>query len=167
MEDVIQVQDQFYILATSRADDRTRVLKHGETFTVFDRYGDIVPFGLRRARPIPRGNPFPLALGNEAGQGPSPPAQLLCEGKQRPVRGGPDQPRHSSGGRSVIPRGTLHVFRARFLWQGACYERLRVSNHGLAPIEVSLVVLFDADFADIFEVRGRSARDGASVCPSG
>jgi hypothetical protein len=47
LEDVILVEDQYYILATSSlADDRTRVLKHGETFAVFDRYGDIQPLGL-------------------------------------------------------------------------------------------------------------------------
>ena len=29
-------------------------------------------------------------------------------------------------GQIVLPRGTLHVFRTKFLWHGACYERLRV-----------------------------------------
>ena len=47
MTDVIRVDDRYYILATSSAaDDRTRVLKHGETFAVFDRYGDVRPFGM-------------------------------------------------------------------------------------------------------------------------
>jgi len=47
MSDVIQVADRFYILSTSsRVDDRTRVLKHGDTFAIFDRYGDIHPLGL-------------------------------------------------------------------------------------------------------------------------
>src|SRR2546426_7513848 len=42
--DIIRLQDQFYILATSsRIDDRTRVLKHGDTFAVFDRFGDMRP----------------------------------------------------------------------------------------------------------------------------
>lgn len=46
MEDIISVNDQFYIRASSSmADNRTRVLKHGETFGVFDRYGDIQPVG--------------------------------------------------------------------------------------------------------------------------
>jgi hypothetical protein len=37
MDDVIQVQDQFYILATaSKATERTAVLKHDDTFAVFD-----------------------------------------------------------------------------------------------------------------------------------
>src|SRR5262245_40626059 len=42
-EDVIRVGDHFYVLAlSSRADDRTRVLKHGDTFAVFDRYADVL-----------------------------------------------------------------------------------------------------------------------------
>ena len=46
MEDVILVQDQFYILATaSRAGERSAVLQHGDTFAVFDLYGDIGSFG--------------------------------------------------------------------------------------------------------------------------
>src|SRR5262245_9847707 len=47
MEDVIQVHDQFYILATaSKATERTAVLKHGDTFAVFDYSGDIGAFGI-------------------------------------------------------------------------------------------------------------------------
>src|SRR5512138_1678938 len=46
-KDIIQIQDVYYILANSAlADDRTRVLKQGETFALFDRYGDIQPVGL-------------------------------------------------------------------------------------------------------------------------
>src|SRR5882757_3818860 len=42
-QEVIRVGDHFYVLAlSSRADDRTRVLKHGDTFAVLDRYGDIL-----------------------------------------------------------------------------------------------------------------------------
>src|SRR5207302_5840233 len=60
----------------------------------------------------------------------------------------------SVGDRVVIPRGILHIFRAKFLWEGACYERIRVRNFGLAPIETTLSFHFEADFRDIFEVRG-------------
>src|SRR3954463_14771235 len=43
----VSLHEQFYIQATSsRADDRTRVLKHDETFAVFDRFGDVQPVGL-------------------------------------------------------------------------------------------------------------------------
>jgi glycogen debranching enzyme len=52
------------------------------------------------------------------------------------------------------PKGLLHVLRTKFLWQGACYERLAVSNYGLRPVELGLEVVLSADFSDIFEVRG-------------
>ena len=43
---VIRVRDEFYIRSSSpRVDVRTRVLKQGETFAVFDRFGDIDTFG--------------------------------------------------------------------------------------------------------------------------
>ncbi len=46
MDDVIQFQDQYYILATaSRAGERSAVLQHGDTFAVFDLYGDIGTLG--------------------------------------------------------------------------------------------------------------------------
>ena len=54
----------------------------------------------------------------------------------------------------VFPRDILHVARSRFLWENACYERLRVTNYGLEPAIVLVVLRFGADFADIFEVRG-------------
>src|SRR5262249_7209030 len=34
------------VAASSALDDRTRVLKHGDTFAVFDHFGDIKPGGL-------------------------------------------------------------------------------------------------------------------------
>jgi len=47
MEEVIRVKDQYYILATSsRSDGRTKVLKDGETFGVFDDFGDVLRLGL-------------------------------------------------------------------------------------------------------------------------
>ena len=46
-DEVVSMHEQYYIQATSsRADDRTRVLKHDETFAVFDRFGDVQPVGL-------------------------------------------------------------------------------------------------------------------------
>ncbi len=46
-DELLSHHDKFYIQATSsRTDDRTRVLKHGKMFGVFDRYGDVQPVGL-------------------------------------------------------------------------------------------------------------------------
>src|SRR5207244_2492214 len=65
------------------------------------------------------------------------------------------------GDRVSVPRGTVHLARTKFLWQGVCHERFMLRNYGLVPIETSLSLYFEADFADIFEVRGtRRARRG-------
>ena len=34
-----------------------------------------------------------------------------------------------------VGKGTLHIFRAKLLWRGACYEHIRVTNHGREPVE--------------------------------
>ncbi|PWT85641.1 MAG: amylo-alpha-1,6-glucosidase, partial [Acidobacteria bacterium] len=53
-----------------------------------------------------------------------------------------------------LPRGTLHAFRSIFLDTCSCYTQLRLSNYGLEPVSATVHFQFDADFADIFEVRG-------------
>jgi glycogen debranching enzyme len=57
-------------------------------------------------------------------------------------------------GHIAIERGEINVHRSRVLWEGSCVERLRVTNFRLNRIDVPLAVRFDADFADVFEVRG-------------
>jgi glycogen debranching enzyme len=157
MEEVIKIHDQFYILATaSPTDDRTRVLKQGDTFAVFDRFGDVRPQGLGE-----------LGLYHEGTRHLS--LLELRFTTQRPlllsstVKDTNDvltvdltNPDVTEGDKVLLAKGHLHVLRSKFLWQAACFERLQVSNFGLQPIEVSLIVHFDADFADIFEVRGTS-----------
>ena len=69
-------------------------------------------------------------------------------------------------GERVIPQGVIHIERSRFLWLGALYERLRLTNFSEQPATVPLKFTFDADFADIFEVQGhRRPRRGARLEP--
>ena len=151
--------DRFDIRATSeRADDRTLVLKQGEMFAVFDRHGDIRPLGLGEQGLYFEGTRFLsrfellwndqdlLLLGSTVRDDNI----LLAVDLTNPDS---DKPNGAAGG-VPVPRSTLHVARGRFLWEGTCHERLRLTNHGLAPIEAVLRVLVDADFADVFEVRG-------------
>jgi glycogen debranching enzyme len=56
--------------------------------------------------------------------------------------------------RIVIPRGTVHFFRSKILWERTCQEKLRIHNYGRAAIDLSFSIEFDADFVDIFELRG-------------
>ena len=58
-------------------------------------------------------------------------------------------------GRIAVPRGSVHVFRSRYLWKGVGYERFRISNYSLSPVIINVSLRFESDFADIFEVRGQ------------
>jgi glycogen debranching enzyme len=56
--------------------------------------------------------------------------------------------------RIVLQKDTLHIVRTVFLWRGTAYQRLGLRNFGDRAADLRLVVLFDSDFADLFEVRG-------------
>jgi glycogen debranching enzyme len=59
----------------------------------------------------------------------------------------------SEEGRTLL-RGTMEVRRQRVLTD-VLEETLRVTNYSVFPVTLELVYRFGADFADIFEVRGR------------
>jgi len=63
------------------------------------------------------------------------------------------------GGRIVLPRGTLHITRSRFLWAGVFHEMIRVRNFALSTIAVELVVRFGCDFENIIDVRAQRRVD--------
>ena len=155
-DEVVSLHEQYYIQATSsRADDRTRVLKHDETFAVFDRFGDVQPVGLGEQGIYHEGTRFLSRL--ELRLGGRRPLMLSSTVKKENDLltvdlATPDL--KDQAGQIVLPRGTLHVFRTKFLWQGCCYERLRISNFAMTAIDVELALSFNADYADIFEVRG-------------
>jgi glycogen debranching enzyme len=55
---------------------------------------------------------------------------------------------------SHLLHGTIHFHRKKFLWENTCQEEILVRNFGLVPTCIELMLEFDVDFADIFEVRG-------------
>lgn len=151
------VTQHFYIAAeSSPVDDRTRVLKYGNMFAVFDRHGDIETIGLKEQGIFCEGTRFlsqlefrlaharPLLLSSTIKADNS---QFAADLTNTDI---------SRNGEIVIPRGTLHVLRTKFLWQGVCYERFQVVNYGANPVDIPFGIRFAADFADIFEVRGIS-----------
>lgn len=155
MTDIVRVEDEYYVRASSAlADDRTRVLKYGDTFAVFNRYGDIEPLGLSRfglfhaeTRHLSRftirlNQKQPLLLGSTIREDN---AFLSVDLTNVDT---------NLNGHGELPRGTVHMFRLQFLRDATCYQYVRLLNYGLEPVKVSLVLQFDADFADIFEVRG-------------
>ena len=92
--EVIRVRDEFYIRSSSpRVDVRTRVLKQGDTFAVFDRFGDVETFGSRRARIVLPGHAIFIPADFEARKGSAFAAKL--DGARRQCRSGRgrDEPR--------------------------------------------------------------------------
>ena len=146
---------QYYIATTSSpADDRARVLKYGRMFFVFDRLGDVQTSGLGEEGLFYDGmrhlselslnlwNARPLLLSSTVATN-----NLLITADLANLD-------VFSEGEMVIHRGTLHLVRSRFLWRDSFFEKLLFVNHGLEDLEVPIRIGFDADFADIFEVRG-------------
>jgi len=153
--EVIRIRDEFYIRSSSpRVDVRRRVLKQGDTFAVFDRFGDIETLGTGELGLYYQDTRFLSRLTLKLGKD----RPLLLSSTVREDNAvmavdatNPDVWRDSE---IVVPRGTVHFFRSKILWQRTCHERLRVHNYGRAAVDISFAIEFDADFADIFELRG-------------
>ena len=155
MTDVVRLEEHFAIVADSdRGGAPRRVLKHGDTFGVFDLLGNVVSVenpehGLYHAgtRFLSR---FELLLGRRR------PLLLSSTISEDNTILAVDltNPDVVQGDHLLVPRGSLHIFRARTLWNGYSVERIRLSNHSRQPIQTPVALHFDADFSDVFEVRG-------------
>jgi glycogen debranching enzyme len=144
----------FYIPMTGPAARPRRSLKHDDTFIVLDSHGDIGasaggPDGLFNAdtRYLARlelvlDDVQPLLLGSNLRDDNSALTVDLTN---------PDVYRN---GRIVLQKDILHIVRTVFLWRGTAYQRIGLQNHGETPASFDLTLLFDNDFADLFEVRG-------------
>jgi glycogen debranching enzyme len=153
--EVIRVRDEFYIHSSSpRVDVRTRALKQGDTFAVFDRFGDIETFGSGELGLYHQDTRFLSRLSLKIGKD----RPLLLSSTVREdntvLAVDATNPDVSRDGEVTIAQGTLHVFRSKVLWDRTCHERLRIHNFGRTPLDFSFSIEFDGDFADIFELRG-------------
>jgi len=149
-----QAEVPYYIPATATATRPRRALKHGDTFIVVDSHGDIgasaggsdglfhddtrflshLELRLNGAQP--------LLLGSNVRDDNT----LLAVDLTNPDL--------YVGGHIILEKDVVHVARTLFLWCGTAYQRIAIRNHGLQPVEISLSLRFDSDFADLFEVRG-------------
>ena len=147
-------ESPFYIPMTGPAARPRRSLKHDDTFIVLDSHGDIGasaggPDGLFNCdtRYLARlelilDDLQPLLLGSNLRDDNSVLTVDLTN---------PDIYRD---GRIVLQKDMLHIVRTIFLWRGTAYQRIGLQNHGDRPASLDLTLLFDNDFADLFEVRG-------------
>lgn len=148
-------EDPYYIAAAAPlASERDRVLKQGNTFAVFDHHGDIRPIGMKELGLFHEGTRFLSGLVFRLGHGE--PMFLSSTVREDNVLLAIDltNPDVRDDEKIVVPRGTIHIFRAFLLWEGVCHHRVRLRNYGTDPIEVTFGLRFEADYADIFEVRG-------------
>ena len=144
----------FYIPMTGPAARPRRALKHDDTFVVLDSHGDIGasaggPDGLFNAdtRYLARlelvlDGVQPLLLGSNLRDDNSALTVDLTN---------PDVYRNEH---IVLQKDMLHIVRTIFLWRGTAYQRIGLQNHGESIASFDLTLLFDNDFADLFEVRG-------------
>src|SRR5215203_6948234 len=148
------LESPFYIPMTGPAARPRRSLKHDDTFIVLDSHGDIGasaggPDGMFNAdtRYLARlemvlDEVQPLLLGSNMRDDNS---ALTVDLTNSDIY---------RDGRIVLQKDMLHIVRTIFLWRGTAYQRIGLQNHGDLPASFDLTLLFDNDFADLFEVRG-------------
>jgi glycogen debranching enzyme len=159
----------YYIPATAETTGgRTHVLKRGDLFVVLDRFGSAQATG-----PAAEGLFFedtrylaqlaltidgvrPLLLSSYATEDNLALAIDLTN---------PDLPPNEAGGRRTpLSKGIIHILTSTVLSNDTMFQRLTIKNYGMTPAHFRLQLAFDADFADIFEVRGAvRARRGARL----
>jgi glycogen debranching enzyme len=147
---------QYYIVAPEiPRPERTLVLKHNETLALFNEFGDIDTQARQDEGLYHDGTRYLSALAlSLAGGRPL----LLSAAARRDnllISADLTNPDIYVNGHVKVPRGSLHIFRIKLLWQGVCYERIHVRNFSREPLDITLGIDFAADYADIFEVRGQ------------
>jgi glycogen debranching enzyme len=141
--------------AEPRVPFRLFALKHANTFIVADANGNVVGEGDGMFRDDTRVLSYwMLTVGGKK------PALLSASVSQDNILFTShltNRPLPPLGGQS-LPQGVIHVERQRLIFEGALYERITLSNFGPEETQVPLELEFDADFRDMFEVRGVSRR---------
>src|SRR5688572_5979396 len=138
----------------SLAASSRRTLKHGDSFAMFDEFGDVVevehsPAGLFHfdTRFLSRlcftlEGHRPLILSSTVQ-----PDNLVLDVDLT-------NPDMFQGDRLVLAKDTYHVARAKFLWEASCHELFTITNYADERMCVRFALEFGADFADLFEIRG-------------
>jgi glycogen debranching enzyme len=147
--------DRHEIVAESGLlDSRTHVLKAGDAFGVFDRYGDIHSYRAARhglflagARHLSRlvvhvGGTRPLLLGSYVGADD----RTLTADLTNPYGPGPDY--------DGAMRNALHLRRLSTLEDDGFHLELEIRSYTSVRLQTEVRVEFAADFIDVFELRG-------------
>jgi glycogen debranching enzyme len=152
-DETTHILEDYYILATStRADERTRVIKHGDSFGVFDHAGMIRQAGIGELGLYHNDTRY-LATFEIAIERRRPlllNSTVLRDNILNVDLANPDLPDRPD----PLARDSVHLFVQSFLWDRSWHARLELHNYALRAVDIELSFLFEADHTDIFEVRG-------------
>lgn len=163
----IRLGEDYYLLASALAPRRPKVfLSHGPGFAIFDQGGD-VPLGAGEAfgifhhgtRFLDRwelriDGEFPVLLSSTPADDGAALVTWLTNADER------------RGGDVLLERDTIAIQRTKALCDGVLHEQLDLKSYASRPLSLTITVLFGADFADEFEVRGvERTRRGAAAAP--
>jgi glycogen debranching enzyme len=145
---------QHILVHADRSAERIRSLKYGDTFAVFNHFGDM--------RPIPSGEEGLYLDGTRFLS-----TFMLYLDGFRPlilgstVRDDNDQlivtltnPDLFVDDELCLPANSLHISKRVFLLDAVCYVEIRVENYSDQLVDPVLMLSVAADFKDIYEVRG-------------
>lgn len=148
------ILDEHLITSLARLMD-DRILKHDDTFGVFDQHGNInLTFNEQGVfhhdtrylskLAVRLNGETPILLGSAVRDDN---AMLSVNMANRGVEAGETE---GEG----IRFGTLHIERSIYICGDCCYDSIRIRNYGSDAVNATLSIDFGADFRDIFEVRG-------------
>jgi glycogen debranching enzyme len=146
----------------SLAASSRRTLKHGDSFAMFDEFGDVLEVEHSPAGLFHHDTRF-LSRLHFTLEGHRP-LMLSSTVQTDNVTLDVDltNPDIFDDGELRLAKDTFHVARAKFLWQASCYELFTVTSYAESPTRLRLALDFAADFADLFEIRGHQrTRRGA------
>jgi glycogen debranching enzyme len=150
---VIASEDHHIVGSSAHETEGSRVLKHGDSFLVVDRFGEMHT-GLRGEQGLYyRGTRFLSKLRLRIGKRqPMFLSSSVLENNLLLAVDLANPEMHDE--RGTVGHGTVHLSRRALLEDGAYYERIHLHNYGSQPARLPLRIELDADFCDIFEVRG-------------
>ncbi|PNG25764.1 amylo-alpha-1,6-glucosidase [Methylocella silvestris] len=149
-----ELPEHYIETTTALVQSELRSLKHGDAFAVLDEYGDIGVSG-----PCAEGVYFNDTRYLSC-------LKLLIEGIRPLLLSSVVQddnvalsvdlanPDVAEDGFIVLPRDTIFIERTKFLWRGVLYERIGFRNFDGHRRQFCITVCYDADFRDLFEIRG-------------
>ena len=145
-----------HILADSHlTSGHVRILKHGDTFAVFDEYGDMLSSRNGESGLYHDGTRFLSRFRfHLAGARPFLLSSTVRDDNDQLVvaLANPDLCRD---GYVYMPLGSLYLEWRKLLWRGVLYQELRIDNHGMETADLEIAVHF-AERQDNIE-------DGTSV----